>query len=55
MIPSGWELVVLLAIGALLLGANRLPALARSFGQGITEFKTSIAPRSPEARGKDAQ
>ena len=55
MIPNGWELILVLVIGVLLFGANRLPSVARSLGQGITELKESVSPRSPEERGKDTK
>ena len=34
-----WQIAMFLAVVLLLFGATRLPALARSFGQSITEFK----------------
>ena len=36
-----WKLLIFLAIVLLLFG-SRLPSLARSFGQSITEFKKGI-------------
>ena len=38
-LPGGLELVIILAIVVLLFGANKLPALARSSGQAMGEFK----------------
>lgn len=38
-IPGGMELVVIFGLAILLFGANKLPALARSSGQAIGEFK----------------
>ena len=38
-IPSGWELVILLAVLVLLFGATKLPTAARSIGQSIRIFK----------------
>jgi sec-independent protein translocase protein TatA len=37
-----WELLIFLAIVVLLFGATRLPIVARSVGQSITEFKKGI-------------
>lgn len=37
--PGGPEMLVILAIFVLLFGASKLPALARSSGQAIGEFK----------------
>jgi len=43
------ELILVLVIALLVLGPKRLPAAARSMGQGIREFKDSIAgDRSPD-------
>ncbi len=55
MIPHGWELVIVLVIGIMLFGANRLPSLARAVGQSITELKTAVTPRDPESRGTPAK
>ncbi len=52
MIPHGWELFLVIVIGLLLFGSTRLPSVARALGQGITELKESVAPRTPEERGK---
>ncbi|MGH4026852.1 MAG: Sec-independent protein translocase subunit TatA [Pseudonocardiaceae bacterium] len=38
-IPSGWELIVLLAVLVLLFGATKLPTAARSIGQSLRIFK----------------
>lgn len=38
-IPGGPELLIIVFIAVLLFGANKLPALARSSGEAIGEFK----------------
>jgi sec-independent protein translocase protein TatA len=38
-IPGGIELMLVLAVVVLLFGANKLPALARSSGQALGEFR----------------
>ncbi|MCA1835762.1 MAG: Sec-independent protein translocase subunit TatA [Actinobacteria bacterium] len=38
-IPTGWELVILLAVLVVLFGASKLPTAARSIGQSIRIFK----------------
>ncbi len=48
-IPSGWELIVLLAGLVLLFGATKLPTAARSIGQSIRIFKAETkSPRSED-------
>jgi sec-independent protein translocase protein TatA len=37
-----WKLLLVLAIVLLIFGSSRLPTLARSFGESITEFKKGI-------------
>jgi sec-independent protein translocase protein TatA len=39
---GGQELLVILAIALLLFGSTRLPKLARSMGQSVSEFKKGI-------------
>ena len=43
--PGIWELVILLLIVLVLFG-SRLPKVARSLGQGITEFKKGVGEGS---------
>jgi sec-independent protein translocase protein TatA len=38
----GWELLVVLAIGALLFGSSQLPKLARSIGSAKKEFEHGL-------------
>lgn len=41
-IPGGWELWIILLIILILFG-SRLPKVARSLGQGISEFKKGLS------------
>ncbi len=38
---SPWQIMIILAVVVLLFG-NRLPALARSLGQSLVEFKKGV-------------
>jgi sec-independent protein translocase protein TatA len=38
----GWELLLVLAIGALLFGSSQLPKLARSIGSAKSEFEKGL-------------
>jgi sec-independent protein translocase protein TatA len=40
---GSWEVVAFLLVVVLLFGAPRIPALARSLGRSITEFKKGVA------------
>jgi sec-independent protein translocase protein TatA len=54
-IPSGWELVILLAVLVLLFGATKLPTAARAVGQSIRIFKAeTTASRSERDAGAPA-
>ena len=37
--PGGWEMVVIAIVILLLVGAKKLPELAKCLGKGINEFK----------------
>jgi sec-independent protein translocase protein TatA len=50
-IPSGWELVILLAVLVVLFGATKLPTAARSIGQSIRIFKAET--RGPRSEDQD--
>ena len=39
---NGWEWVIIAGIVLLLFGATRIPALMRSLGRGVKEFKQGI-------------
>jgi TatA/E family protein of Tat protein translocase len=49
---STWQLVVVLLILLLLFG-SRLPRIARSLGEGITEFKKGLNKGSNGSNGDD--
>ena len=46
------ELLVILLICLLLFGANRLPEIGKSLGEGIREFKKSMKEGSEETDQK---
>ncbi|MGQ0637306.1 MAG: Sec-independent protein translocase subunit TatA/TatB [Planctomycetaceae bacterium] len=51
----GYELLIILAIIVLLFGGARIPSIARSLGQSITEFKRGmkgIGDESEKAKGE---
>src|SRR5437899_1588311 len=45
---EGWELVLILAVLLVLLGAKRLPGIARGLGEGILEFRKNVGEVSKE-------
>ena len=50
------ELIVILAIVLLLVGAKRLPELARGLGEAVREFQRAVKGKSGEdanEKGKD--
>ena len=49
-IPGGWELWIILLIILILFG-SRLPKVARSLGQGISEFKKGLNTPDTDAKG----
>ena len=46
------ELVVILLVCLLLFGANRLPEIGKSFGEGIREFKKALHEASESGPSK---
>lgn len=52
--PSVWQLLILLLIIILLFGARRLPELARSVGESLKIFKSSIKDDDARESGSDA-
>jgi sec-independent protein translocase protein TatA len=47
-----WQLLLFLAVVLLLFGATRLPMLARSLGQSITEFKKGMKELEDQSSDK---
>jgi sec-independent protein translocase protein TatA len=46
--PSGIELIVIVAILLLLFGGKKIPELAKGLGKGIKDFKGAIKEDEPE-------
>lgn len=44
----GWELLLVLAIVALLFGSSKLPGVARSMGQAAKEFRKGVDEGVPD-------
>ena len=44
--PGVWEMIIILGIALILVGAYRLPDIARGLGESIRNFKSGIAPES---------
>ncbi|MGD9527568.1 Sec-independent protein translocase subunit TatA [Pseudonocardia sp.] len=54
MIPTGWELVVIIGVLILLFGAKRLPEMARSIGQSARVFKGEMKGMKDEDKSASA-
>ena len=52
-IPGGYEIVVVVGVIVLLFGAAKIPALMRSMGSGISEFKKGIKEGEKDAGDDD--
>lgn len=50
-IPGGVEMLVVLLIGVLLFGAQKIPETARAAGQAIGEFKLGAEESQKELNG----
>lgn len=50
-IPTGWELIVLLAVLVLLFGSTKLPTAARSIGQSMRIFKAETKGMRSDSDG----
>ncbi len=51
----GWDIVIVLAIIALLFGGAKLPKLARSLGSAKGEFEKGLKEGAPESKATDAK
>jgi sec-independent protein translocase protein TatA len=49
------ELIIVLVLALVILGPKRLPAAGRSLGQGMREFKDSIAGKDHATDGASAE
>jgi sec-independent protein translocase protein TatA len=54
--PGGWELLAILFLILLLFGGKKLPGLARSIGESMTEFRkgTKIGAEDDADAAEDA-
>lgn len=52
-IPSGYELILILAVVLLLFGGKKIPELAKGLGQGIKNFKKSMKDDETEVASTD--
>jgi sec-independent protein translocase protein TatA len=50
--PSGMELLVLVAVIVLLFGGKKIPELAKGLGQGIKNFKSAVKEDEPDTAAK---
>lgn len=48
-----WDALIVILIVLLFFGPKRLPALGKSLGQGMREFKDSISGKSQESDGEE--
>ncbi|ABB45069.1 Twin-arginine translocation protein TatA/E [Sulfurimonas denitrificans DSM 1251] len=52
--PSGQELLIILAIVVLLFGAKKIPELAKGIGKGIKNFKAEMKNEDDDTEVKSA-
>jgi len=49
--PGAWEMIIILIIALILLGASRLPDMARGMSESIRNFKTGAPPERRQQSG----
>ncbi|MDX1406482.1 MAG: twin-arginine translocase TatA/TatE family subunit [Saprospiraceae bacterium] len=50
LMPSGWEIIVILFVILLLFGGRKIPELMRGLGRGIREFNSAKATIETEIK-----
>ncbi len=50
-----WEVLVILAIAALVFGGKRLPELGRGLGAGLANFKEALKSKPDETDAGDSR
>jgi sec-independent protein translocase protein TatA len=50
--PEPLDIVLIILVGVLLFGANRLPEAARSIGKAMREFRYAVSGKETETPGK---
>ena len=50
---SIWQILIILLIVLLLFGARRLPALGRSLGEALSNFKKGLDNKSDSSKSSD--
>jgi len=53
--PEPLDIVLIVLVGLLLFGANRLPETARALGKGIREFKDALVGKDVESKMGDGK
>jgi TatA/E family protein of Tat protein translocase len=51
---SGAHLIIILVVVLIIFGPGKLPQVAKSIGDAINEFKSSVAPKQEAEKPKDA-
>ena len=50
-----WQVVLIVAIALLLFGGKKIPELMKGIGQGMKEFKKTMAEDDSTAAGKEKE